>query len=174
MKLRSNQISAKKKIIISLVFLISVVTLIGLVLYYPLFFNAGSSNGYSCSRAHIYLPTRLDFKGCKTVTGTIQRVRVELDGDTHVRLQLDKKFQSLLTQQNYQKQAGSLVLEDMCRHRPSDPIEIFAKLACHNYMSPFPNPIVGKRYEITGNYVIDDWHGSWAEIHGLSELKRIN
>ena len=170
----ANVLSLKKKIVIFAIVLASATALAALFLYYPLLYNAGTSNGYSCSRSHIYLPTRLDYKGCKTVRGTIQRVKVELDGDSHVRLQLDKQFQGLLTKQNYQKQAGDLIIEDVCRHKPSDPIEIFAKLACHNYQSPFPSPIVGKRYEITGNYVVDDWHGSWAEIHGLAELKRLN
>jgi hypothetical protein len=168
------QLSLKKKILSFFVAFIVGVVLFGLFLYYPLLRNAGSSNGYACSRAHIYLPTRLDFKGCKTVTGTVQRVKVEPDGDTHVRLRLDKQYQGLLTRQNYQKQAGDLVVEDTCQNNPKGLRELFATLTCRNYRSKFPNPTVGKRYEITGNYVIDDWHGSWAELHGLSELRQLN
>lgn len=147
--------------------------MLGLSAYlnFPLMQNAGISNGYPCSRAHIYIPRRLDFKGCKTVTGTIQMVKIEPDGDSHALLQLDDQYKLLLTRQNYDKQQGYLVIEDTCHSKPKD---VLAKLICHNYTSTLPNPELGKRYEITGNYVIDDWHGGWAEIHGVSELKLLN
>ncbi len=169
-----SRLTAIQKILFFLAIFIVVIISLGLFLYFPLLRNAGSSNGYSCSRAHIYLPTRLDFKGCKTVTGTVRRVKIEQDGDSHYRLALDKQFQYLLTTHNYEKQDGNLVIEDTCHFEPKGNIEIAAKVTCRNHRSNFPTPIVGKRYEITGNYVIDDWHGSWAEIHGLSELKQLD
>ena len=146
---------------------------IGLViwLHFPLMQNAGSSNGYTCSRMHIYIPRRLDFKGCRTVTGTIKRFKIEPDGDSHALLMLDKQFTNMLTKQNYQKQEGYLVIEDTCHAKPKD---VLVHVVCLNYISQVPNPEEGKRYEITGNYVIDDWHGSWAEIHGVSELKKLD
>lgn len=147
------------------------VTALAIYLHFPLMQNAGSSNGYNCSRMHIYIPQRLDYKGCKTVTGTIMQVKIEPDGDSHALLTLDDQFKPMLTKQNYQKQQGYLVIEDTCHSRPKD---ILAKLICHNYISALANPELGKRYEITGNYVIDDWHGGWAEIHGVSELKLLN
>ncbi len=139
-------------------------------LHYPLIQTAGSSNGYNCSRDHIYIPRRLDFRGCKTVTGTARKVKIEPDGDSHVLLELDSPYKGLLTKQNYDKQQGYLVIEDTCHHAPKD---ILVVLVCRGFRSSLPDPVVGQRYEITGNYVIDDWHGSWAEIHGLSELKPI-
>ena len=98
-------------------------------------------------------------------------IKVERDGDSHALMLLDKQYRGLLTQQNYAKKQGYLVIEDACHNKPES---LPAKLTCRNYRSPFPNPIVGRSYEITGNYVIDDWHGSWAEIHGLSELKQLD
>ncbi len=139
-------------------------------LHYPAFRSAGSSNGYQCSRAHIYIPRRLDYFGCKTVTGTVKFAKIEPDGDSHVLLALDDQYEVLLTQQNYDRQQGFMVIEDTCHRQPK---EILAKLICRHFRSSLPDPVVGKRYEITGNYVVDDWHGSWAEIHGLSELKQI-
>lgn len=174
MKRLFAQLHLPQKILIIVAAVMLIIGSVVLWLYFPTFINAGSANGYACSRAHIYIPIRLDFRGCKTVRGVVTRIKVEKDGDTHVRLQLDKQYKGLLTPQNYNRQAGNLVIEDMCQHGPKDATEIFAKLACYHYKSPFPSPIVGKRYEITGNYVIDDWHGSWAEIHGLSELKQLN
>ena len=152
---------------------ISSIVLIGgiaLWLHLPLLRNAGNSNGYNCSRMHIYLPRRLDFKGCRTVTGTIEQIKIEPDGDSHALLKLDDNYKNMLTQQNYAKQQGYLVIEDTCHAAPSN---VLVHLVCLNYASALPAPKLHGRYEITGNYVIDDWHGSWAEIHGLTELKLI-
>ena len=140
-------------------------------LHYPLTQDAGRSNGYNCSRAHIYIPKRLDFKGCRTVTGTIRYYKLEADGDSHASLQLDPQYKSMLTVQNYKKQGGYLVIEDTCHGRPH---ALLAKAVCRHYRSSLAAPEVGHRYEITGNYVIDDWHGSWAEIHGLAELRKLD
>lgn len=174
MKQFTYQLSLQKKILVFGAFLALGIIILSLFLYYPLLQSAGNSHGYSCSRSHIYLPTRLDFKGCKTVTGTIVRVKAEQDGDTHAQLRLNKQFSNLLTSQNYQRQGGNLVIENTCHGSPQKTIEILANFACRNYKSKLPDPTVGKTYEVTGNYVIDDWHGSWAEIHGLSELKQLN
>lgn len=154
-------------IIIGILILISG---LALWLHLPLLRNAGSSHGYNCTRMHIYIPRRLDFEGCRTVTGVIEQVKIEPDGDSHALLKLDEKYKDLLTKQNYQKQQGYLVIEDTCHAKPSD---ILVHLVCLNYVSRLPAPKLNKRYEITGNYVIDDWHGSWAEIHGLAELKQL-
>ncbi len=174
MKAWISHLRLKHRVLIWIVLSAIGVGAVALWLNFPLLFNAGHSNGYNCSRAHIYLPTRLDFKGCKTVTGTVKRVKLEKDGDIHVRFILDKQYVHLLTPQNYKQQEGTLVIEDSCRSKPHELVEIFARLACYGYTSSLPAPTIGKRYEITGNYVIDDWHGSWAEIHGLVELKRLN
>jgi hypothetical protein len=174
MKARISGLPVKHKVLIWLTTSIVGVGAVALWLNFPLLFNAGQSNGYNCSRAHIYLPARLDSKGCKTVTGTVKRVKVEKDGDIHVRFILDKQYAHMLTPQNYKLQEGTLVVEDSCRSKPRELVEIFARFACYGYTSSLPTPTIGKRYEITGNYVIDDWHGSWAEFHGLTELKPLN
>ncbi|HSX47569.1 MAG TPA: hypothetical protein VLF63_02230 [Patescibacteria group bacterium] len=157
-------------ILSSIVTFISIIILI-FWLHFPALRNAGNSNGFKCSRSHIYIPRRLDYFGCKTIIGTVKFAKIEPDGDSHVLLDLDQQYKVLLTEQNYNRQQGYMVIEDTCHRKPK---EILAKLICHHYRSSLPDPVVGKRYEITGNYVVDDWHGSWAEIHGLSELKLLN
>lgn len=164
----------RHKLFMTVAGILAIIMFGGLFLYYPLLKNAGTSHGYTCSRRYIYLPTRLDFKGCRTVTGTIQHIKVELDGDTHIRLVVDKQFAGMLMPQNYKRQHGALVIEDTCHASPRHSIEILAKITCAGHRSSYPDPIVGKRYEITGNYVVDDWHGSWTELHQLSELKQLN
>ncbi len=139
--------------------------------YLPVNNHATSSNGYTCTKEHIYLPLRLQFKGCRTVTGTVERIKHEPDGDYHARLRVDWQYQLLLASRNYTQQSGDLVIEDVCFYTPA---ERFAKEACGDYRSPFPAPIVGKRYEITGNYAADWLHEGWTEIHGISEIKPLN
>ena len=163
--------SIKKRLLLIFTCLILVVMIVLVWLHYPVVQNAGSSNGYNCSRDHIYIPRRLDFLGCRTVTGVVKKFKIEPDGDSHALLDLDAQYKNLLTKQNYEKQQGYLVIEDTCHAKPKD---ILVLIACRGYRSNLPIPEVGKRYEITGNYVIDDWHGSWAEIHGLAELRSIN
>ena len=171
MYMKYRELLLNHKIIAILLSLLGLIVCVGIWLHFPILQNAGSSKGYNCSRMHIYLPRRLDFKGCHTVTGIIKKFKIEPDGDSHALLMLDDKYKDMLTQQNYQKQHGYLVIEDTCHAKPKD---ILIHLVCLNYLSRLPNPEVGKRYEITGNYAIDDWHGSWAEIHGVSELKQLD
>lgn len=165
------RVASKKHLILFSSIIVIIISMLVVWLHFPLTQNPGSSHGYDCSRMHIYLPTRLDFKGCRTVTGTIRRVKVEPDGDSHALLELDAQYTGLLTSQNYHLQHGYLVVEDTCHYQPSN---FLLHVVCLNYRSSLPNPIINNRYEITGNYVIDDWHGSWAEIHGVSELKPLN
>ena len=165
------KLKLRQKTIIVCAIILFVFGTLGLYLHFPILQNAGSSNGYTCSRVHIYIPRRLDFKGCKTVVGTIEHFKIEPDGDSHALLLLDTQYNGLLTKQNFQKQHGYLVIEDTCHGQPKD---ILSTLVCRNYRSSLPEPIIAMRYEITGNYVIDDWHGSWAEIHGVSEMKQLN
>src|SRR5438132_13519610 len=105
-------LSKRKRIVFIICTGVAVILAVGLYLHYPLMQNAGHSNGYTCSRAHIYIPRRLDFKGCQTVTGTVMRYKIEPDGDAHALLALDGQYRWLLTPQNYQKQQGYLVIED--------------------------------------------------------------
>ncbi len=169
MKHKHGAARRRKRWFILLIILL-LVSAVALYLHYPLLQKAGSSNGYNCSRDHIYIPRRLDFLGCKTIAGTVKWAKIEPDGDSHLLLDVDPPYKSLLTEQNYRKQQGYMVIEDTCHHSPRD---ILIVLICRGYRSSLPEPTVGQRYEITGNYVIDDWHGSWAEIHGLAELKLI-
>ncbi len=138
--------------------------------YLPVATTETGSNGYICTKAHIYLQWRLKFLGCRTVTGKIEAIKHEPDGDYHALLRVDPQYQLLLSQANYTQKNGDMIIEDVCFYPSPDR---FAKESCENYKSPFSPPAVGKRYEITGNYVLDRVHGDWAEVHGLSELKEI-
>src|SRR5258708_7181310 len=69
---------------------------------------------------HIYNPQRLHvIDNCKTVTGIIEVIRHEADGDQHILVKLDKPFLSMVNQVNIDKQKGDLVIEPICFSTPT-------------------------------------------------------
>jgi hypothetical protein len=96
----------------------------------------------------VYHPDRLVVRDpCRRVTGTVDDVRDEEDGDIHILVRLDSQHRSMLMSNNYSVQDGDLVVEFM----PRD----YAHL---------PRPSIGDRLTLVGAYVDDSEHG-WAELH---------
>src|SRR5437899_7890589 len=59
----------------------------------------GSPGADGCRdpREHVYHPDRLQLRNpCMTVTGSVEAVIAEADGDYHIRLRLDSQFADLL------------------------------------------------------------------------------
>lgn len=116
--------------------------------------------------AHVYNPSRLQvLSACRTVTGTIQSVRTEADGDLHVQLRVDDA--GLLNAQNRSDQDGALVLEPICQRAVT---QASAVEACLGFSQPITIPAVGVRVSVTGSYVLDREHG-WNEIHPVSRVE---
>ncbi len=118
--------------------------------------------------SHVYNPDRLEVvKQCVTVSGIVENVRPEDDGDYHVRLRLDPAYANLTNDANYSYQHGDLVVEIICATTvtPSD-----AMAACENYNNPFPVPTIGQHITVSGPYVFDNDHYGWAEIHPVYSL----
>src|SRR6476659_223578 len=64
---------------------------------------------------HVYNPSRLEIVDtCITLTGVIDSIRSEQDGDLHIRLRLDPPHAHLVNQANQENQFGDLVLEPIC------------------------------------------------------------
>lgn len=64
----------------------------------------------------MYHPQRLKIiDSCKTVSGVIQSIKKEQDGDYHIQLKLDSQFSSLINSANVKYQHGYLVLEPVCQ-----------------------------------------------------------
>lgn len=114
--------------------------------------------------AHTYHPARLAILDpCRTISGMVEVVRQEADGDEHVLLRLDPPFTSLVNATNISQQKGDLVIEPQCvlAVTQSDAIG-----PCGG--SPIPPGlqliVVGAHIRVTGPYVTDLQHG-WNEIH---------
>jgi hypothetical protein len=118
----------------------------------------------------VYHPNRLQILNpCVSVTGTVDEVRNEPDGDFHIRFRLDQQFASLLNQKNISSQYGDLVLEPICQHAVTQPD---AEQPCKPYSGPFFQPQVGQRYLVWGTYVNDTEHG-WNELHPITSMQPI-
>jgi hypothetical protein len=96
----------------------------------------------------VYHPDRLVVRdSCRRITGTVEDVRDEEDGDIHVLVRLDSQYRSMLMDANFSIQHGDLVVEFM----PRD-------------YGHLPRPSIGDRLVLVGAYVDDTQH-SWAELH---------
>jgi hypothetical protein len=140
--------------------------------YYGLSRSAPQKTAPACSDPystanHIYSPDRLVvYKDCQTVSGIVDRVIVEVDGDYHIRLGLDTPYQNLTNSVNNRDQYGDLVLEIVCANTVT---QQDALDACQNYVNHVNVPQEGQHIVATGPYVLDTNHG-WTEIHPVYSL----
>ena len=133
--------------------------------------ESAQSNAAQCDQSlwnYVYNSGRLQvLDQCISVTGTVEEIRKEADGDYHIRFRLDQQFESLLNEKNISRQDGDLVLELICQGkvRQSDAVD-----SCSQYAGPYIEPEVGKRYLVSGTYVHDSQHG-WNELHPVTSMQ---
>lgn len=139
--------------------------------------GAGGSGGPAACRsgpplADVYHPNRLTVvKPCMTVSGTVESVRSEQDGDTHFDLALDRQFSDLLKAANFADQHGWLVAEVVPADEPGCTPGQPPRPASGTYDygictgADETTPTPGAHVYVTGPYVLDEDHGGWAEIH---------
>jgi hypothetical protein len=103
---------------------------------------------------------------CKTVTGTVESVRSEPDGDVHLLLKLPLSRSGLLNDGNLSDTHDDLVVEIICVGTVT---QADAESACAGHVNQVAVPSEGERIRISGTYVLDADHG-WREIHPVSSL----
>jgi len=119
---------------------------------------------------YVYNPGRLQvLNACVSVTGAVEEVRKEPDGDIHIRFRLDQPFTALLNEKNISMQQGDLILEPICQGKVRQPD---AAEPCSQYNGPYFEPVVGQRYLVWGTYVHDADHG-WNELHPVTSMQPI-
>jgi hypothetical protein len=67
---------------------------------------------------------------CRSVSGTIESIRTEQDGDYHIRVKLDPQFSDLINSANVNGQFGDLVVEPIFVNPVTQPSAISA---CQNF-----------------------------------------
>ncbi len=161
----------------SIVIIPIIVIIVGIVLSTYSEINQTISNSVStasCDKSlwdHVYHPQRLKIiDPCKTVTGVIDNIRVEKDGDFHIRLHLDQQFANLINDANVNQQYGDLVLEPICQNpvEQEDAVDSCANFTYHVNILP-----VGTHVKVIGSYVLDMQHDDWAEIHPVTSIEEI-
>jgi hypothetical protein len=116
---------------------------------------------------YVYNPDRLEVgAACIYVTGTIDAVRKEADGDLHLLLHLDPAYAHFLTPANQGEELGDLVVEPVCVKSVTQPDAEASCAADPDPLAP-PFPGVGERVWMEGRYVFDLDHSGWAELHPL-------
>jgi len=114
-----------------------------------------------------YNPSRLQvIQRCISVTGTVEEVGANSDGDYHMLLRLETGQENLLKRKNMKNKKGRLVLEIVC----ANPVqEKKVGTTCNGFSNPLPLPKIGDRIKVWGSYVIDTNNG-WAEIHPVTKI----
>lgn len=123
---------------------------------------------------YVYNPDRLVVvTACVRVSGTVEAIRLEADGDLHILIALDPAFAGLLRPSNEGEELGDLVIEPVCL-RPVTQDDAIA--TCLGDRDPLagPTPGVGEHVWMEGRYVLDSEHGGWAELHPLYRWGSIN
>ena len=169
-----------------LVSLIAVVGLLGVASYYWVqipgvkFTVAAGQCKWGPPLAGVYIPNRLRVMDrCKTVSGTVDCLKHEPDGDIHIRLRLDPQYTGLLTSANrlqtcVDHSGPHLVVEIIPQH-PEGILFRSNNADAGGFIDP-PVPSAGDHITATGPYVIDTnslhrilYQGqpaeNWAEIH---------
>ena len=119
---------------------------------------------------YVYNPNRLQVQAaCLYVSGTVDFVRIEADGDYHIGLKLDPQYANLVNSCNSTclngAEHGDLVIEPVCAN-PSV-TQADAVSTCASDPDPLRNiPSVGQHVWMEGRYVLDQDHG-WEELHPL-------
>lgn len=117
---------------------------------------------------HVYHPDRLQVVNpCVSVTGTIEKINTEKDGDFHIRLKLDPEYSGMINKSNVAYQRGDLVVETICQQKVT---QSDAVAACSNFHQDIKVPRVGTHVRVTGPHVLDRQHFDWAEIHPATAI----
>jgi hypothetical protein len=117
---------------------------------------------------HVYDPSRLEvIEQCRTVSGLIEELDQNEDGDGHMLLKLDPGQEDLLRKKNLKKKGGDLVLEVVCASAPTDKKTADA---CRGFSSTVRIPSVGDYVRVTGTLVLDSENG-WLEIHPVTAIE---
>jgi len=104
---------------------------------------------------------------CMSVSGYINSMAQEADGDVHVRLDVDKQYKGMLNSANINDEYGTLVCEPVCYYAVS---QSDAKSSCLDFTNKVKLPNVGQHVIITGKYVYDSDHG-WNELHPVTSIE---
>lgn len=102
----------------------------------------------------VWGPTRLKvLDPCRRAAGRVVGTALQIDGDLHVYVQMDRRYRRLINKANVQRKGGALVVELMPRDR-----------------GHLPAPHVGDRVALVGAWTKDLLAHGWLELHPVWAL----
>jgi hypothetical protein len=118
---------------------------------------------------YVYNPDRLTVQAaCVHVTGIVDFIRTEPDGDYHIGLKLDSQYVDMVNSCNSTcvngAEHGDLVVEPICANPVSQADAISDCAADKDPLIDVPS--IGQHVWMDGRYVLDNAHG-WEELHPL-------
>lgn len=117
--------------------------------------------------SHVYSPERFDVVDqCLYVSGVIESIKAEKDGNMRIKLTLDPEYIDLANDANKDYANGNLIVTAICQNETS---EAAAIKACNGYSKKINIPPSGSHVTILGTYVIEKDTG-WAEMHPISNI----
>ena len=129
------------------------------------------SDSFGCDKSawdHVYNPSRLKIiEDCITVTGIVEKIRKEKDGDIHIVIRLDNGQENLLNTINNTQQDSCLILEIIHVYPATEPNS--AIQSKRDYINQVTIPQQGDHIYATGSYV-KDLNNGWMEIHPVSSI----
>jgi hypothetical protein len=105
-------------------------------------------------------------RDCITVSGIVNSVIVEDDGDYHVWFHVDQQYANLPNTANNDYLQGDLLAEVICATTVN---QQDAVLSCEDYSNRIPIPTKNENISVTGPYVLDSYHG-WMKVHPVYSL----
>jgi hypothetical protein len=178
--------SGRRRSVAAGVGLLVIVGLLGVTTYYWVqipflkFSLAAGECKWGPPLAGVYISSRLHLLDrCMTVSGTVDCLKVEPDGDVHVRLRVDPQFIRLLKPSNSLQtctdQPGPHLVVEIIPQHPQGVFFRTNDADAGGFIDP-PTPAPGEHITVTGPYVIDTnvlhrvlYQGraaeNWAEIH---------
>ena len=141
-----------------------------LVLSILISFSSNSLTAQVCDQTlwnHVYHNYRLIVHdSCMSVTGRVNTIYSEADGDMHIRLQLDTQYNYMLNADNTAYEYGCMVCEPVCATTVT---QTDAIASCAGFTNTVFLPATGEYVKITGPYVTDNDHG-WNELHPVTSI----
>jgi hypothetical protein len=135
---------------------------------------SASSFAQTCDSSlwnHVYHSYRLAVnRQCTSVTGIVDWIIAEADGDIHIELHQDTQYNYMINSANVSNYAGDLICEIIC---DTTITQTDAQQPCSGLTNTLYIPNISERVIITGSWVTDNDHG-WNEIHPISKIEMEN
>ena len=145
-----------------------------LVLFLPLlsFGQAGTKDSLNYMWSHIYKPEKLEIiDSLVTFTGTVQHLKEKSGSAYHILIEPDRKYKSMLNEENKNKQKGCLVVVPIYSSESDSmkPAEIAKK---GDYVNKVKIPSKGDRVRVRGAFIKDKKKG-WNGIMPVLTIQKI-